>query len=31
MIKRIIDASLDNRLLVIIGWLLVVAVGVLSL
>ncbi len=28
MIRRIVDFSLDNRLLVIIGWLLVAAVGV---
>ena len=27
MIKRIIDFSLDNRLLVLIGWLIVVALG----
>lgn len=31
MINRIIDFSLDNRLLVVIGWLLVVAIGVRSL
>jgi cobalt-zinc-cadmium resistance protein CzcA len=31
MINRIIDFSLDNRLLVIIGWLLVVGIGVRSL
>ncbi len=28
MIKRIIDFSLDNRLIVMIGWLLVVALGI---
>lgn len=31
MIRRIIDFSIDNRLLVIMGWLLIVAVGVRSL
>ncbi len=31
MIKRIIDFSLDNRLLVIIGWVLAVAIGLHSL
>jgi cobalt-zinc-cadmium resistance protein CzcA len=31
MINRIIDFSLDNRLLVVIGWLLVVGIGVRSL
>lgn len=31
MIRRIIDFSIDNRLLVIIGWLLIIAVGVRSL
>ncbi len=31
MIHRVIDFSLNNRLLVIIGWLLVVAVGIRSL
>ncbi|MGD8862477.1 MAG: CusA/CzcA family heavy metal efflux RND transporter [Myxococcales bacterium] len=31
MINRIIDFSLDNRLLVVIGWLLVVGVGIRSL
>lgn len=31
MIERIVNASLDNRLLVIIGWLLVVVAGVSSL
>ena len=31
MIRRIVNFSLDNRLLVIIGWLLAVAVGVHSI
>jgi cobalt-zinc-cadmium resistance protein CzcA len=31
MIKRIIDFSIDNRLLVVMGWLLVIAIGVRSL
>ena len=31
MIQRIVDFSLDNRLLVLLGWLLVVIVGIKSL
>ncbi len=31
MIQRIIDFSIDNRLLVIMGWLLVIGVGIRSL
>ena len=31
MINRVIDFSLDNRLLVVIGWLLIVGIGVKSL
>ncbi|MFT5050940.1 MAG: cobalt-zinc-cadmium resistance protein CzcA, partial [Chlamydiales bacterium] len=31
MVKRLVDFSLDNRMLVIIGWLLVVALGLDSL
>ncbi|MCB9547016.1 MAG: efflux RND transporter permease subunit [Myxococcales bacterium] len=31
MIQRIIDFSIDNRLLVVMGWLLVIAIGVRSL
>ena len=31
MINKLIDASLNNRLIVIIGWLLVVAFGLQSL
>ena len=31
MIRRVIDFSIDNRLLVLMGWLLVVAVGARSL